>query len=125
MSARTSKWPQLQVLLRKWGHSEGHVTTEFSKEEIDSARWIEVGAWHHGYPQPEDDFGYLRATYDLSEWCDACGIGLKQKASFQMKGEPRWGRRAILQLNWVFDELFVTPEVWSASSSPVALPAGP
>ncbi|MBA3461093.1 MAG: hypothetical protein H0T46_14105 [Deltaproteobacteria bacterium] len=73
---------------------------------------MEVSAWHHGYPQPDQDgFGYLSATYDLAEWCESCGIGAKQKAPFQMKGEPRWGRRGVMQLNWIFGELFVTPEV--------------
>ena len=29
-----------------------------------------------------------------------------------MRGEHNWGRNSILQLNWVFDEYFVTPELW-------------
>ena len=42
-----------------------------------------------------------------------------------MSGEPRWGRRGILQLNWVFDEYFVLPEVWEASFRPFDVPARP
>lgn len=96
------------------------VSTEFTQQEIGEAEWLELGpGWHHGYPQPhEDDFGYLSATHDLKDYCDECGIGLKQKAPFQMKGEPKWGRRGILQLNWVFDQFFVTPEVWAAVFKP-------
>lgn len=30
-----------------------------------------------------------------------------------MKGEPKWGRNSILQVNWVFDEYFVRPEIWA------------
>jgi hypothetical protein len=30
-----------------------------------------------------------------------------------MKGEPQWGQNRILQLNWVFDEYFTTPESWT------------
>ena len=92
------------------------VTTKFSKQEIDEARWLTmVPDWHHGYPQPDElDFGYRRATYDLTNYCERCGVGLRQKAPFQMKGEPKWGKRGILQLNWVFDEYFVTPEVWAS-----------
>lgn len=111
-------WSKLRRLFEQWKASD-FLRTEFTKNEIDAAKWLDlVPDWHHGYPQPEEDFGFLRATYDLSEWCDACGIGLKQKAPFQMKGEPKWGRRAILQLNWVFDEYFVTPEVWSSVFKP-------
>jgi hypothetical protein len=102
------------------------LTTEFTKGEIEAARWLDVVPdWHHGYPQPDEDFGYLRVTYDLAEWCDACGIGLKQKAPYQMKGEPKWGRRGILQLNWVFDEYFVTPEIWSSFFKPFGIACRP
>lgn len=101
------------------------VSTNFSKSEIAAAAWLELQPdWHWSYPQPEDE--YQRATYDLSEYCELCGIGLRQIAPFRMRGEPKWGRRSILQLNWVFDEYFVTPELgrdifepWGISSAPV------
>jgi hypothetical protein len=112
-------WEELHRLFRQW--DAGHfVNTEFSKGEVQQAAWLSVVPdWHHGYPQPRElDFGYLEATYDISGYCPECGVGKKQKAPFQMKGEPRWGRRAILQLNWVFDEYFVTPEVWASVFKP-------
>jgi hypothetical protein len=62
--------------------------------------------------QPEEDFKYLNSTYDLSNYCSKCGIGAVQKESFRMKKEPKWGKRGILQLNWVFDQYFVLPDVW-------------
>lgn len=112
-------WPVLKELFAAW-RVHDLVRTQFSRDELQAARWLEVVPdWHHGYPQPREfDFGYLEATYDLSEYCSVCGIGKKQKAPFQMKAEPKWGRRGILQLNWVFDELFVTPEVWSGVFKP-------
>jgi len=112
------KWSTLDELFKQWKVSD-FLRTEFSKKEIDSAQWLEMGAWHHGYPQPDDDvFGYRQATYDLTEWCEQCGIGMKQKAPFQMKGEPKWGKNGIMQLIWVYDELFVTPDVWTAVFEP-------
>lgn len=112
-------WATLQRLFREWDTGD-LVSTRFSKNEIKAATWLAlVPDWHHGYPQPDEvTFGYRHATYDLSGWCDACGIGLKQNAPFQMKGEPKWGRRGILQLNWVFGEYFVRPEVWSSIFKP-------
>lgn len=93
-------WPAV----RKWISPRSHsdlVSPTFSEAEITAARWVElVPNWHHGYPQPETDFGYLNQTYDLSAYCTACGIGAVEKAPFRMRGEPRWGRRGILQLNW-------------------------
>lgn len=70
-------------------------------------------SWHWGYPQPDAEFGYLRATYDTSALC-ACGLGGRQVSAFRMKRAPPWGNRHILQLNWVFDEFFVRPDVWEA-----------
>lgn len=89
-------------------------TTQFDTGELDAASWLELVAdWHHGYPQPEKDFGYLRLTFDGGS-CHACGIGRQQVGSVQLRSEPKWGRRNILQLNWLFDEFFVTPGLWSA-----------
>jgi hypothetical protein len=42
-----------------------------------------------------------------------------------MRGEPRWGRRGILQLNWVFDQYFVTPLVWTTVFRPFGIPCQP
>jgi rRNA maturation protein Nop10 len=120
------RWPELKdwVSLRR---AVDHISTKFSRRELDEADWLElVPDWHHRYPQPrEDEFGYREATYDLSEHCEECGVGLRQNAPFQMKAEPNWGRRGILQLNWVFDEFFVTPKVWHAVFEPCGVGCRP
>lgn len=119
-------WHALSTTLREWNASDV-LRTEFSKKEIIAASWLNlVSDWHHGYPQPEEDvFGYRQATYDLSNWCQECGIGMKQNAPFQMKGEPSWGKNGILQLDWVYDEYFVTPEVWTRVFQPFGIEALP
>jgi hypothetical protein len=105
------RWP----LVYEWIDSRSptdFVQTRFAKAEIAAARWLAVTPdWHFGYPQPEAKFGYLGATYDLTNFCQECGTGLQQKSPFRLLKEPRWGNRSILQLNWVFDEYFVRPEV--------------
>lgn len=103
------------------------ISTKFSTAEIAEAKWLNLEAnWHHGYPQPnEGEFGYREATYDLTHYCEKCGIGMKQKAPFQMKGEPRWGKRSILQLNWVFDEYFVAPDIWVSVFKPHGIECRP
>lgn len=119
-------WPSLQGWIAK-RRAIDVITTKFSKQELADAVWLELTPdWHHGYPQPNElDFGYREATYDLTHYCERCGIGMKQKAPFQMKVEPKWGRRSILQLNWVFDEYFVTPEVWENVFSPHGIECRP
>ena len=103
------------------------VRTAFSREEILDAAWLALEpAWHHGYPQPhEDAFGYLNATYDQTGYCRRCGCGLTQKAPFQMRGEPRWGRNTVLQLNWVFDEYFVRSEFFAVTLEPLGIVGRP
>jgi len=114
-------WPAVREWIARRKPTE-IVYTKFSKSEVDAAPWLHLMAdWHHGYPQPEDEFAYLGATYDLTNFCRECGIGKKQKAPFQMTGEPKWGSKSIMQLNWVFDEYFVTPQVWKQVFEPAGI----
>ncbi|WP_155826377.1 hypothetical protein [Leptospira alstonii] len=50
---------------------------------------------------------------------------MKQKLPFQMKKEPKWGRNGILQLNWIFDEYFTTPEIWMSVFQPIGIACRP
>lgn len=116
------RWAEMQAWLREEGLDDGIARVEFTEEEIAEAGWLGLMAWHHGYPEPKsDEFGYREVTYDLTRWCEKCGCGATQKANFQMKGEPAWGRHGVLQLTWVYDELFVTPEVWRKVFAPVGI----
>ena len=107
-----ARWPAVNA----WAAERNPVDvvrTEWTNAEIEAADWLALRPeWHHGYPQPEEGFGYLDLTYDRTDACDACGIGRRQKSPFRMKRTPKWGSRGILQLNWVFDEYFVRPDAW-------------
>jgi hypothetical protein len=120
------KWPEMRDWAKRHGAFDW-VTTEFSTAELDGAKWLEmIPAWHYGFPLPDsDNFGYRQTTYDPSEGCSECGICGRQVAPFQIKGEPKWGRNSILQLNWVFDEFFVTPELWSRVFQPLGVTSLP
>jgi hypothetical protein len=125
-SESAANWPAVREWLERTGFGEHWVRTVFTKQEIDEARWLNLQPdWHHGYPQPDDDFGYTRTTYDPSDYCTSCGVGGHQKAPFVMAGEPKWGTRSILQLNWVFDEYFVTPEVAKTLFEPFGIGSRP
>jgi hypothetical protein len=114
-------WPELARLVAEWGLGD-IARTEFSASEIEQSDWLELTPdWHHGYPQPEDEFRYKALTYDPAGYCRGCGIAGRQIAPFRMRSEPHWGRRAILQLNWVFDEYFVRPEVVREVLEPLAV----
>lgn len=111
------------------------VWTEFSDEERKQAPFLEMGAWYHGYPQPQDyrhdarskidKLPYLRQTYGFSEACEKCWAGRKQTAPFRMKKSQVWGRRSILQLEWVTDEFFVRPDVYESIFRPFGIGSRP
>lgn len=112
MAETDPHWPEVHALLVQWDASD-FVTTEFTADEIASAPYcVLTTEFMHGYPQPEDDFGYLELTYDTDDFCPQCGIGLQQKAPFVMRKGPKWGKNSVAQLHWVLDEFFVKTDVW-------------
>lgn len=115
------RWPHVAQLVKKVRAGD-FTRTEFTEAELEGAKFLVMHpSWHHDYPQPEDDFGYMNATYDLSSYCDECGAGAKQVAPFRMTKPPSWGQKSILQLNWVFDEYFVKPDVWERVFEPLGI----
>lgn len=114
------RWPQVAPLTRKFKVLDT-VSTKFSAAELNQAACLGmVAAGHHGYPEPSDDNGYLRATFDVGQYCPACGVGLKQAAPFRMKSVPKLGR-SLLQLNWVMDEYFAAAELWKEVFEPLGI----
>lgn len=108
----TQLWEAVEQQLLNWGASDA-ITTEFTAKEKTAATWLSLEpSWHWDYPMPVAHRAYIDATYDIQNGCLACGAGWVQKAPFRVSGEPKWGRRNIFQLNWVFDEFFVTPELY-------------
>ncbi|MDP3389236.1 MAG: hypothetical protein Q8Q45_07685 [Methylococcaceae bacterium] len=124
-----ARWHELSELLKpfdivKCGHT---LIAEFSKKELDTADYLEiVSKWHHGYPEPSDTImGFMELTYNVQNYCQKCGIGAFQKAPFRFKKSPVWGQRNILQLNWIFDEYFVKPEIWREVFEPFGIGCRP
>ena len=67
-------WPHIKKLIKKHNISD-YVYTKFSTEELHAASFLGImPSWHYGYPMPDDDFGYLGLTYDLSRYCENCGM---------------------------------------------------
>jgi hypothetical protein len=98
--------------------------TEYSAAEQTAAAWLDLRATsHHGYPMPSEDFGYLATTFGEGNYCGECGKRSTQRAPFRFRAEPRWGRRGVLQLNWVFDEFFVERAVYATIFAPLGVKA--
>jgi hypothetical protein len=116
------RWPEVEAWIQRRRPSDV-VRTTFTDAEIAAAPWLGLQAEkHQGFPQPRDgEFRYLDVTYDTSDYCRSCGIGLRQKAPFQMKGDPNMGRRGVLQMHWVYDEFFAKSAVWEAVFQPFGI----
>jgi hypothetical protein len=118
-------WAQIVDLARQ-AKAVDFVSTKATKHERREASWLQMQpTWHHGYPQPDDDGGYLALTYNLSDYCSLCGVGAVQTSPFRFKSKPKWGKKGILQLNWIFDEYFVRPEVWQRVFRPFGIQCRP
>lgn len=104
-------WDTLNVLIRS--HDIASLSkTVFTKKEILDSDWLSVSSkWVNQYPQPEVKDGYVRETFDIEKYCNKCGGGLTQKDAFMLKKTPKWGKRNILSLHWIEDEIFVTEKV--------------
>lgn len=110
-----SEWPRIQEAIKRFGKDaigDFQYKTEFSKKEFEGAQYLKLTPqWHFEYPQPSDNFGYQETTYKPCVGCRKCGVGLEQQNPFSIKKAPAWGKRNILQLNWVFGDYFVSGEM--------------
>lgn len=99
-------------LIDKWGVKK-FAGTIFERKDLDpSSLFAYLGVWDFGYPQPENNFEYIKVTYDTVKCCKECGSGAVQKAPFQIRRQPNWGRKTMFGLNWVMDEIFVNGSIY-------------
>lgn len=121
---RHSSFGEISRMLAKWGVSS-QVTTKFTDRELRAASWLLVRVKTHGRFVASNNQTYLEASHDLTEACETCGQGRRQKAPCRMPGEPRWGRNGIIQLHFVYDECFVQPAVWRTVFKPHGIACRP
>jgi hypothetical protein len=121
------RWEQIGLLVSECKYPTfDTVTTEFSTLELEAAKFLGmIACSNRGFPQPAEDQGYLSVTYDLTERCTHCGLGKRQIHPFRMRTSPGLRSNSVLQLNWVFDEYFVTPETWDTVFKPFGIGCRP
>lgn len=86
------------------------IVTEYEKADIKNAEWFVVDTGEYQYPQPEDDFGYLKTTFNLDNDCRLCDIGKVQNAPYRLRTEPKQPNNQFWGLHWAFDAIFVRQE---------------
>lgn len=118
------RWKNAQRVAAKFQITQ-FARTQFVQSEFDAATSLCMFASsHRGYPEPSEKREFLAATFDLSDHCTKCGIGRRQIGPFQLRSAPVL-KRSIMQLNWIFDEYFVSHEVWNAVFEPLGIGCWP
>lgn len=98
------------------------VGTNFTKKELDNSPYIIYGSvWTNGYPMEDGDGGYMETTYDNSDLCAECGTGLVQKEPFRLKKKPKWGKKKLFELEWIYDEIFAEKEFYIDALKPLGI----
>ena len=87
-----------------------NISAEYDKIDMENAEWYEIYTGEYQYPQPDDDFGYLKYTFNLTNYCDKCGIGKIQNNPFRLKHEPKQKNNQFWGLYWERDAIFVREE---------------
>jgi|GEM_PF-3257966 len=105
-----SRWQAVERVLAEF-ELISKASAEFTEDERLHAKYLYTGAdWRFDYPQPED--GYMSITYDDASMCPNCHKEWVQRAPYQTKREPSWGRRSFFSFNWAFGSIFVKTEVY-------------
>lgn len=86
------------------------IGTEYEKVDIKNAEWFIASVGEYQYPQPEDDFGYLEATFNLEKYCHSCGVGKVQNAPYRLKTVPKQPKNQFWGLYWAYEAIFVREE---------------
>ena len=80
-----------------------------AQDDLSDTEWLRMWCQtRFGYPQPEAGFQYKSITYIRERICPECGNGSTQQDAFRIKKLPAWGRKHFAELNWVYDELFLS-----------------
>ncbi len=110
---------KLVPYFEKWNIESNHRYFDFSKEEILKADYcIITGCYEGGYPMPDGDFGYEKLTFDMSLYCQSCGMVKVQKDAFRLKKAPN---HKIFKLTWIWDELFVQLDIYRNIFEPLGI----
>ena len=105
-------WVEISAIAKK-NNAIDTVKTIYSAAELKEADYLRLlPTWQYGYPMPTEDNQYLQETYNLDKYCEICGCGLVQSSPFKLLGEPKWGKKQVLQMYWICDEFFVHTTLW-------------
>jgi hypothetical protein len=118
------RWTEVREL------AENHKVTDFETTQFSEAELLSASvlcmfvSLQRGFPSNADYWRFLEETYDLSNYCLHCGVGLEQVRPFRAKPLKDLNRE-VWQLNWVDDEFLVTRDVWTSTFEPFGIECRP
>lgn len=83
------------------------IVTVYERSDIETAEWFRATTGQFQYPQPEDDFNYIKSTFNLDNYCPLCDIGKIQNAPFRLKTNPKQYNNQFWGLHWEYSAIFV------------------
>lgn len=116
---------KLKPLLDQWGAMITLGSEFYNDDYLNAKHLMILSNWQTQYPQPENDFAYLKETYDLKNYCFICGSGAIQKNPFRIKKDIKWGRKTSFILNWKFDEIFIREDIYIKLFLPIGIDSYP
>lgn len=125
ISEHTAIYAQLKPLIDQWNLMDISVAS-FDSHEMNNAAYLAFrDCWANGYPMPDQNIGYKSMVYDTNQSCVACGVGLVQKAPFQLKNKPSWKKKKVFMLHWIYDEIFIRKDVYDRLFQPLNINCRP
>jgi hypothetical protein len=82
---------------------------KYSSKDYEESEWFRIKTSESQYPEGKVD--YCIDTYELSNWCEKCGVGAVQNRPFRLARDFQQKRDQFFGLHWVFDELFCRPAI--------------
>ncbi|MES2701352.1 MAG: hypothetical protein V4649_01880 [Bacteroidota bacterium] len=86
---------------------DAQIGSIFDVDDYTRANWFWVSAGEYQYPQPEDDFGYQKRSFNLDNYCEVCGIGKNQNAPIRLRTLPKQEKNDFWGIHWEHEIIFV------------------
>jgi len=113
----------------------------FSNDDLDNSDYLDMDARRLlGYPEPDscerdevdsfeypfDIYPYYKDVFSVIDTDPDYGM-LKgeQIGSYQLKGEPKWGKAVIGSYHFIYDTFFVTPNIYNLIFKPLGIECRP
>lgn len=124
ISEDSACWPEFYRLLEM--HKEWTTcSSDFPEAALRNAQWLHLSRASRtadAFPYPKEHFGYLKLSYDLSRYCESCGVGHIQIRPLRLPRAAVPADADLFGIHWEVEETFVRSSVWERVFAPLGVP---